>query len=569
MTVRSRCSLPVTLLVLAILITPDSAAAQTPTVENTIRLRVEQARQHPTVAVRGTRLLQPEAVARFFEARAFAPAWRLPACAQQILAAIRSIDLDGLTPTDYHLAAITAALEAHTKTPATEVTADLQVLIADAAAALIDHVRYGRVRPATLDKRWNVDPRVGTPPLDLALEDLWRASTFHGAAGDGALEAEIETKKPQHFIYTGLKEALARMRAVAKAGGWPAVPAGSTAIKPGAKDARVAIIRKRLLVTGELANATAVEDTVYDADLQAAVKNFQTHHRLSDDGVIGKATLDAMNVSAEARVQQLRVNLERARWVVGGLSDTFVLVNLPAFKAYVIRDRKNVWETRTQIGREARQTPTFRADMKYLVLNPDWTVPPTILAQDVLAGMRKGQNTIAKKRLTILDQQGRTVDPASIDWQNATPRELPLHAAAAARPRQRTWTGQVHLPEPALDFPARHAQPRAVRLRPAHVQLRVYPRRASARAGGRAARTARALEPGTNSGGRRLEAVADRVPDHAAAGADRLLDRLGRRRRRTALREGRLFARPGGPPRARSLSGLVRSSEKEARRSRA
>ena len=264
------------------------------------------------------------------------------------------------------------------------------MLIADAAAALIDHVRYGRVRPASLDKRWNVDPRVGAPPLDLALEDLARAAV---------LDVAIESKKPTHFIYTGLKQALARMRAVAKAGGWPAVAAGTTAIKPGAKDPRVAMIRKRLLVTGELASATSVEDTVYDADLQAAVKSFQAHHRLTDDGVIGKATIDAMNVTAEARVQQLRVNLERARWVVGGLSDSFVLVNLPAFKAYVIRDRKNVWETRTQIGREARQTPTFRADMKYLVLNPDWTVPPTILAQDVLAGMRKGQNTIAKKRL--------------------------------------------------------------------------------------------------------------------------------------------------------------------------
>ncbi len=388
------------------------AAAQTPTVEDTIRLRVEQARQQPTVAVRGTRLLQPEAVARFFEARAFAPAWRLPAGAQELLAAIRSIDLDGLTPTDYHLTAITAALETYAKTSSTEVTADLQVLIADAAAALLDHVRYGRVRPASLDKRWNVDPRVGTPPLDLALEDLARAS---------GLDVAIESKKPTHFIYTGLKESLARMRAVAKAGGWPAVTAGTTAIKPGAKDPRVAMIRKRLLVTGELANTATVEETVYDADVQAAVKNFQAHHRLSDDGVIGKATIDAMNVTAEARVQQLRVNLERARWVVGGLSDSFVLVNLPAFKAYVIRDRKNVWEARTQIGREARQTPTFRADMKYLVFNPDWTVPPTILAQDVLAGMRKGQNTIAKKRLTILDQQGRAVDPASIDWQNATP----------------------------------------------------------------------------------------------------------------------------------------------------
>jgi murein L,D-transpeptidase YcbB/YkuD len=414
MKVRTRGCLTSILLALSVLVTPCPTGAQSPTVENTIRLRVEQARQQPTVGVRGTRLLQPQAVARFFEARAFAPAWRLPGSAQEMLAAIRNIDRDGLTPADYHLSLITAALDAYAKTPSTDAAADLQVLIADAAAALIDHVRYGRVRPSSLDKRWNVDPRVGAPALDVALGELARASR---------LDAGIEAQKPAHFIYVGLKQALARMRTVASSGGWPAVTAGA-AIKPGATDPRVAMVRKRLLVTGELATASSGGDAVYDAGVQSAVRNFQAHHRLSDDGVIGKATIDAMNVTAEARVQQLRVNLERARWVVGGLSDTFVLVNLPAFKAYVIRDRKNVWETRTQIGREARQTPAFRADMKYLVLNPDWTVPPTILAQDVLAGMRKGQNTIARKRLTILDQQGRAVDPASIDWQNATPRNF-------------------------------------------------------------------------------------------------------------------------------------------------
>jgi L,D-transpeptidase catalytic domain/Scaffold domain len=137
------------------------------------------------------------------------------------------------------------------------------------------------------------------------------------------------------------------------------------------------------------------------------------------------ATIAAMKVSAETRVLQVRVNLERARWVIGGLSDSFVLVNLPAFKVYVIRNRTNVWESRTQIGKEARQTPAFRADMRYLVFNPDWTVPPTILAKDVLAGMRKGENPIARKRLMILDRNGRAVDPATIDWATATPRTFP------------------------------------------------------------------------------------------------------------------------------------------------
>jgi murein L,D-transpeptidase YcbB/YkuD len=399
------------LVVTLVAMQPAPATMQAPRIEDAIRLRVEQARQQPATLVRGDRLQQPEAVARFFEARTFAPAWTLPAGAQQMLAAIRNIEQDGLTPADYHLAALTAAIDAHAKAPSNDTAADLQMLIADAAAAMIDHARYGRVLPATLDKRWNVDPRVGATSLDVLLNDLARASS---------VDAGIEAQKPTHFIYTGLRQALARMKSAAAAGGWPAVPAGA-AIKPGGTDPRVVAIKRRLRVTGELPATASLDDPAYGPELLTAVKNFQQHHRLSDDGVIGRATIEAMNVSAADRVQQIRVNLERSRWVVGGLSDTFVLVNLPAFKAYLIRDRKNVWEARTQIGREARQTPTFRADMKYLVFNPDWTVPPTILAQDVLAGMRKGENTIAKKRLTILDSQGRSVDASTIDWPNATP----------------------------------------------------------------------------------------------------------------------------------------------------
>jgi murein L,D-transpeptidase YcbB/YkuD len=392
--------------------TPAIGQGQPPPGDNAIRLLVEQARQKPGFTIRRARLLRPAAVAKFFEARAFAAPWPIPAGPTALLKAIRSVEEDGLTPDDYHLAALTAALDAHTKSPSADVAAEIQMLMADAAAALIDHVRYGRVLPSSLDKRWNVDPRLGAPALDVTLDQLARSSS---------VDAGIEALKPNHFIYQGLKQALARTRAIAKAGGWPAVPPGPS-LKPGATDPRVAAIRTRLLITGELPKSAAVDAPSYDADLEAAVKNFQAHHRLTDDGVIGRGTIEAMNVTADARVQQLRVNLERARWVVGGLRDSFLLVNLPAFKAYVIRDRKNVWEARTQIGRAARKTPTFRADLKYLVLNPDWTVPPTILAQDVLAGMKKGENTIARKKLTILDERGRAVDPSAIDWQAATPR---------------------------------------------------------------------------------------------------------------------------------------------------
>jgi len=402
---------PSVVFVCLLAVAPRTAGAQPPG-DNAIRLIVEQARQKPDLRIRGARLLQPAAVAKFFETRGFTPAWQIPKGTNELLKAIRGIEDDGLTPGDYHLAVLTATLDAHTKAATPEIAAELQVLMADAAAALIDHVRYGRVRPATLDKRWNVDPRLGAPPLDVTLDQLARSS---------AIDAGLAALKPSHFIYTGLKQAFVRIRALAKSGGWPTVPVGA-AVKPGMTDPRILAVRKRLAATGELPAGERIDDPTYGPDLEAAVKNFQAHHRLTDDGAIGRGTVEAMNVTADTRAAQLRVNLERARWVVGGLRDSFVLVNLPAFKAYVIRDRKNVWETRTQIGREARKTPTFRADMKYLVLNPDWTVPPTILAQDVLAGMKKGQNTIARKKLTILDDRGRAIDPSSIDWQAATPR---------------------------------------------------------------------------------------------------------------------------------------------------
>jgi murein L,D-transpeptidase YcbB/YkuD len=404
-----------TLLITAIiLLACGSPARAQGAADNSIRLLVEQARQKPDLRIRGARLLQPAAVAKLFETRGFTPVWLIPKGTNELLKAIRAIEDDGLTPDEYHLAVLTATLDAHTKTATPETAAELQVLMADAAAALIDHVRFGRVRPASLDKRWNVDPRVGAAPLDVTLDQLARSSTIDGG---------IDALKPNHFIYAGLKQAYARMRGLARVGGWPAVPPGAS-LKPGMTDPRIVAVRKRLVVTGELAAAARLDDLSYGPDLEEAVKNFQAHHRLTDDGAIGRGTVEAMNVTADARAAQLRVNLERARWVVGGLRDSFVLVNLPAFKAYVIRDRRNVWETRTQIGRDARRTPTFRADMKYLVLNPDWTVPPTILAQDVLAGMKKGQNTIARKKLTILDDRGRVVDPSTIDWQAATPRNF-------------------------------------------------------------------------------------------------------------------------------------------------
>ena len=403
------------LVLLTVICLPIDAQVPPPGgLQEPLRARIEAVREAPAArVVRGSRLLQARAVAAFFEGRAFKPAWTGPQDPEAVLAAIRRVDEDGLTPADYHLAAIESLLAARSKAASPEADADLQVLLTDAVAALVDHVRYGKVQPVTLDPRWNVDPRVGTPALETTLAELEAAA---------ATTEAIDALKPSHFIYAGLKKELGRLREVAKAGGWAIVPAGPP-LKPGARDPRVILLRKRLAATGELPASARLDNDAYDTDVATAVKLFQERNRFTADGTIGKTTLDALNVSVASRIDQVRINLERARWVVGGLSDSFVLVNLPAFKVYFIRDKKNVWETRAQVGKQARATPAFRADIRYLVLNPDWTVPPGIL-EDVLSGMRKGQNPVARKNLSILDRQGNPVDPASIDWAKASTRNF-------------------------------------------------------------------------------------------------------------------------------------------------
>lgn len=380
-----------------------------------------------------------ETVARFYEGRGSRRAWKGDD-AEQIAQAIRGVERDGLSPAAYHSVAIESLIVKSKASSTAAVEADLDILLTDAVAGLIDDVRFGRVLPRSLDPLWNVDPREGAPPLGQELARI---------AAAGSVGAAIETSRPKHFIYTGLVRALAQLREIEARGGWPKVPPGRP-IKPGAADPRIPAVRARLMASGELRPHARAESPRYDAELQKAVGLFQERHRLDANGIIDKDLIEAMNVSTASRIGQVRVNLERARWVVEGLSDDFLLVNLPAFKAYVIRGGKNVWEGRTQIGDEARQTPTFRADMRTVVFNPDWTVPPTMLAEEVIPGMQENGDYLARADLVLLDADNKEVDPASVDWRRADSRSFPY--TLRQRPAADNALGRVK-----FLFPNRHS----------------------------------------------------------------------------------------------------------------
>ena len=403
-------------------------------------------------------------------------------------------------------------------------------MLTDSIVRLGYHLRFGKVDPNALDPNWN-------STRELFREDP--AATIQAAIDSPSLREFAARAIPRHFLYERFKNALAEYRALEANGGWPSVPAGAT-LKPGGTDERVPALAARLTVTGELPASAAVDGTSYDYTLSTAVRQFQARHGLAPDGAVGPATLAALNVPVAARIEQLRANLERARWVFYDPEGELLVVNIAGFQLYHLRRGEVVWRTRVQVGRPYRQTPIFRAEMTYLVVNPTWTVPPTIYRNDILPAVRRDPAYLAGRNIDAFDSGGARVDPAAVDWSGRNP---PYRLVQRPGPDNALGRIKFMFPNEHAGLSARHAEPRSVRPRQPRLQLGLHSRREPLRARRAAPRRSRARE---RLDARRRERP---HPDHFSRQADAdhaaVLDGRARRGGASLVPSRRLRARSG------------------------
>ena len=179
----------------------------------------------------------------------------------------------------------------------------------------------------------------------------------------------------------------------------------------------MALLRQRLAITDDLAPEHAGGD-VFDANLTAAIRRFQSRHGLEETGTVGQRTLAALNVPVSQRLRQLAASLDRLTQMDFTFGQRYVVVNIPAAVAEAVENGKVARRHAVVVGKKDRPSPTLTTHITAVNLNPTWTVPLGILKKDVRTRMRRDPGYIARMHMRVLDGSGREIDPASVNWNS-------------------------------------------------------------------------------------------------------------------------------------------------------
>jgi murein L,D-transpeptidase YcbB/YkuD len=331
-------------------------------------------------------------VQRFYAGRGYAPAWfrdgEMTEPGHVVGRVLADAARDGLDPVRYDPRWLSVA------TPVVS-PAETAVSVAapDPRAVLDVGLTYGFVRYASDLGQGLFDVRGRGPFWRTADRTFALAPVLEEALAGRAFEA-IAAVRPPLPQYAALAAALARYRALAARGGWPAVDA-----KPGAPAALVRGLAARLALSGD-----------------ATLQHFQERHGLSPTGRLDAATLAALNVPVEERVRQIELNLERWRWQRRPTASREVLVNIPTFELHAYEGTREALHMRVITGQGDSPTPVFSQDMTGVVFSPSWTVPPNMAATETLPAVLRDRSYLRRKGLeVVLDD--RVVDPARVNWR--------------------------------------------------------------------------------------------------------------------------------------------------------
>ena len=353
-------------------------------------------------------------VVQFYRERDFQPAWTdddeiLPR-GISMLEAIAAANSEGLDRERYHFGTAREMAqrldEDAVEDRELEYLGSLDLLLTESFARFSQDLTAGTIDPTRAGLDWQIE----------------RGEAEDRSLIDRVLEGEdprevLGSIRPAVPYYSRMVDGLKRLRTVAEAGGWPTVSDGET-MEPGATGPRVAELRARLMAGDDpdetrLARHGQDSLSLFDDSLALAVEHFQTRHNLQEDGALGASTLAALNVPVEDRIESMRLNLDRWRWLPNDLGDRFILVNIAGFELELVDNGEAIESMNVVVGETANRTPVFQDTLEYMVVNPYWNVPSSIAEEEIIPAAARDPGYLARNNYELV-YDGNAVSPGSV-----------------------------------------------------------------------------------------------------------------------------------------------------------
>jgi len=296
---------------------------------------------------------------------------------------------------------------------------DLEFKISQLYKAYAEYTLYGSINwGAFQDRLYNLKADAIKAGWVTHKPKFGPVSLLENAALRGSLPYAFEQAEPKEYHYRELREALIDYLEIQRNGGWPHIPFEKT-LNPGDIHESVSLLRERLRITGEYGSCSSEEENRYGECLKESITSFQKRHGLAADGVIGKETIAALNVPVEKRIEQIRLNLDRIKWLHERNSKRHIVVNIPAFTLFFEEDRNLRLQMKVITGTRKNPTPVFSNTVQTIVLNPHWNVPKSIIQKEMIPKLLRNPNAMAKEKIEIYtgwDKDAKKVSGGSVNW---------------------------------------------------------------------------------------------------------------------------------------------------------
>ncbi|MCB0501724.1 MAG: L,D-transpeptidase family protein [Bacteroidetes bacterium] len=326
--------------------------------------------------------------------------------------------LDGLRPEDYHQEELNQLREVLANMDDENMEESLfakhDILLTDAILMYGFHLLIGKVDPAEIDPNWNYKNRtISESTIKSFFEIIQEKKLFEG----------FDNLRPAKLEYRAMMNAILYYRELVNED-WTTIE-GFDKLEIGDTNQYVPLIRERLSLCCQW-NEFVTDSMVFDSSLYKGIVAFQNVHGLEADGVIGLKTIELLNFSPKQRIEKLKVNLERLRWLHDEVEEYSIEVNIAAFKLYVKKENELIYECNVVTGQPYHKTPIFTAPMKYIDFNPTWTVPYSIATNEILPKLKvQGSSYLARNNMELLNHSGKAIDAGSVNFKELSAGKFP------------------------------------------------------------------------------------------------------------------------------------------------